>query len=264
MKIAGKQSIIFYLTIFLLASPLTAHTEEVLYTTEYEGKHSGLTVKTTRSLIRTADNEYLFVSVAKALFASIEEISQFKLQDDKIIPLSYRYKRSVFGAKKEEDIVFDWSNNTATYQEDDKPEKSAVHEAYIGLLDPSLYQLQLQRDLLNGAANLDYDFIREKRIKNYHFEVVGKDELKIGDTVHETIKIERVTDDNKKTVIWLIPEFHYQMGRIQHTDEDGDQHEMRMVSHSSNPALFGELLPSASDESRAPPPEESAADRLAE
>lgn len=263
MKIAGKQSIIFYLTIFLLASPLVADTEEVLYTTKYEGKHSGITIKTTRSLVRTADNNYLFVSVAKALFASIEEISEFKLQDGKLVPESYQYRRSIFGAKKEEDVIFDWKNDTATYQEDGKPERTTVHEAYIGLLDPSLYQLQLQRDLLSGETNLDYDFVREKRIKNYRFKVVGKDEMKVGDEIFETVKIERISDDDKKTVIWLIPEFHYQMGKIQHTDEDGNQHEMSIVSHSSDPALFADILRSE-DQSSASPPGESIPDRPAE
>lgn len=242
MKIAGNKSIIFYLAVFLLAPFLNVHAEEVLYTTKYEGKHSGITVKTTRTLVRTADNNYLFVSVAKALFASIEEISEFKLQDDQLIPESYQYRRSIFGTKKVEDVIFDWTNHTATYQEDGKPERTTVHEAFIGLLDPSLYQLQLQRDLLNDVTNLDYHFVREKQIKNYRFKLVGKDELKVGDETHAAVKIERITDDNKKTVIWLIPELHYQMGRIQHTDEDGDQHEMHIVSHTSNPSLFGDLL----------------------
>lgn len=242
MNSAGKKLIIFFISISLLASSLVARAEEVLYTTEYEGKHSGITIKTTRSLVRTAEDNYLFVSVAKAMFASIEEISQFKLRDDKIIPESYRYQRSVFGNKKEANIVFDWHDNTATYREKGKKNKPAVHQAYIGLLDPSLYQLQLQRDLLQGESSLNYDFVREKRIKNYHFKVVGKEDLKVGDKIYEAVKIERDDDDKKKTVIWLIPEFHYQMGKIQHTDEDGDQHELRIVSHSSNPELFGELL----------------------
>lgn len=263
MKIAGKQSIIFYLAFLLLAPSLMVQAEEVLYTTKYEGKHSGITIKTTRSLIRTTDNKYLFVSVAKALFASIEEISQFTLRDGKLIPESYQYRRSIFGTKKVEDVVFDWKNETATYQEEGKPDRTTVHDAYIGLLDPSLYQLQLQRDLLNGKTNLDYDFVREKRIKNYRFKVVGNDELKVGEQTFETVKIERISDDDKKTVIWLIPKFHYQLGRIQHTDEDGNQHEMRIVSHSSNPELFGDLL-QPEEQSGAPASAENTTNRLAE
>ncbi len=262
MTFTGKQLITFYITAFLLACPLIARTGEVLYTAEYEGKHSGLTVKTTRSLVRTEDNSYLFTSVAKAMFASIEEISHFKLENNRLVPLSYRYKRSIFGVKKEEDITFDWQEKTATYQEGGNPEKATVHEAYAGLLDPSLYQLQLQRDMLNGNAGLQYNFVREQRIKNYEFDVVGRDKLKIDGKVREAVKLERLNDDSKKTVIWLIPEFHYQMGKIQHT-EDGDQHEMTMTSYSSNPALFGELLRQDS-QSPASSAKKDAPDQLAE
>lgn len=216
--------------------------DTTLFTAKYKGKHSGLTITSTRELRQRDDGTFLFKSKVKSTFASITEQSVFTLGSapQKImIPQSYHYERSVFGAKTKEWINFDWENFVAHYEREKKPEKARTHELVIGMLDVPLYQLQLQRDVLAGEEQLHYTFVKPHKIKALAFQVDGEDTINVGDKAYKAIKVSRVnTEDDKETTVWLIPEFNYQIGKIVHVEEDGASYKIDLTSYSSNNALF--------------------------
>lgn len=105
--------------------------ETILFTAKYKGKHSGLSITSTRELTQKDDGSYEFFSKVKSTFASIEETSIFTLGDEPqriMIPQSYQYERRILGASTKEWINFDWVNFVAHYERKGKPEKSREHK----------------------------------------------------------------------------------------------------------------------------------------
>ncbi|MBU2986028.1 DUF3108 domain-containing protein [Saccharophagus degradans] len=216
--------------------------ETTLFTAKYKGKHSGLSITSTRELTQKDDGSYEFFSKVKSTFASIEETSIFTLGDEPqriMIPQSYQYERRILGASTREWINFDWENFVAHYERKGKPEKSREHKLVIGMLDVPLYQLQLQRDLIAGKTSLYYAFVKPHKIKSLAFKVEGEDTIHVGNKAYKAIKVARInTEDDKETFVWLIPELNYQIGKIVHVEEDGSSYRIDLTSYQSSEKLF--------------------------
>ena len=220
------------MTLLLFVFSTFAHSADPLFTATFSGKHSGFKVVTKRTLSAEGDNIYSLHSQAKSRFATIEETSRFTLSDDRLVPLYYDYRRKVFGIKKDREISFDWKNNRATFREGKDSKTVKNLDQYRELLDPSLYQLAIQRDIFLGKQQLSYDFVRDHRIKTYQFARAGEETLELDGKNLQTVKIERNEDNGpKKTTIWLIPELTFQIGKIEHTDEDGESYGMQLVDY---------------------------------
>lgn len=229
----------------LTAFTYSTQADTTLFTAKYKGKHSGMSISSTRQLIHKDDGTYLFKSKVKSTFASIEEESKFTLGTPPqriMIPHNYYYERSVLGAKTKEWINFDWTNFVAHYERKNKPEKAKEHPLVIGMLDVPLYQLQLQRDLIAGKTLLDYTFVKPHKIKSLAFKKEGEETINVGDKAYSAIKVSRInTEDDKETLVWLIPELNYQIGKIVHIEEDGASYRIDLTSYSANNALFNEF-----------------------
>lgn len=227
----------------LLLAPL-AWSGQTLFSSVYSGNLSGFKVKTTRSLVLNGDGSYRFSSIAKHSLGSITELSDFRLENDRIVPLKYHYKRSIIGFKRQEWIDFDWSKKQATYRRKGKSAHTTVHKLVDGMLDPSLYQLQLQRDVFRlqsdiKAGDLDYTFVKHRRIKQMPFRKLADEIVELNDVKYKAVKVERInTQDDKQTFVWLIPELNYQIGKIVHIDEDGDAYELKIGQYLADKAIF--------------------------
>lgn len=225
--------LVVVLTAFLCLPAATAST--VLFEATYKGEYSGWNVTLVRTLTQTEEGQYKLTSSAKNLFASIEESSLFNMKQNQIVPLDYRYSRKVFGTRKEEAIAYDWQKAIAQFERSDKPGKETIHELTPGVLDPSLYQLQLQKDLFTGKKELSYRFVKRNKIKNYDFDIVREETLTLGGKERRAVVLERAdVKDDRLTKVWLIPELHYQIGKIFHRDEDGDTYEIVLAHYRSD------------------------------
>ena len=221
----------------------------MLFSANYSGEHSGHKVKANRSLIVHEDGKFEFRSVVKHAIGSITEVSTFDLVDNVIIPTRYHYKRKIFGIGREEWINFDWDKKEAIYEHKGKAKKTTVHQLEAGMLDPSLYQLQLQRDMFQHEgkmpdAGLEYTFVKHRKIKNMPFEQLDNEQIKVGKKEYLAVKLQRVQEhqegdqnSNKLTTVWLAPELHYQIAKIRHID-DGDEFILELESFESSGAVF--------------------------
>ena len=209
--------------------------ETTLFDTTYEGKLAGLTIETRRTLTRLDDGTYLLKSKASNFMGSLSEISHFASDGADWRPVKYSYQRRIFGAKTTETIDFDWQGLTAFYTHSSKPERDAQLRLTSGVLDPALYQLRLQRDLVLGFEKLDYRFAKRDRIRHYLIEPAAIEDLRIRDKTYSAIKVERVnSDDDKQTYVWVIPDLYYLLGKIVHVEDDGDAHQMILTRHTIN------------------------------
>lgn len=239
----------YLLTLFLLILTSNSLGEELLFSSKYSGELDGYNITSTRTLSSMDDGNYRFQSTASHAIGSITETSDFSLVDGEIRPLRYHYFRKVFGFKKEESIDFDWENKKATYKHKGKSEKTHVHDIKPGMFDPSLYQLQLQRDAWASKGTLCdgkvvYDVVKRGNIKHMPFELLAKESLNIGGKTLEAVKVEtQKAGTARVTTVWLLPELNYQIGKIIHKDEDGDTYEILLENYTHNDAVFDAIYP---------------------
>lgn len=233
-------------SLLILSANSTATPEtnpQVLFQAHYEGKYSGMTIKSERKLSRNADNSYRLNSEVKNFIASIRESSEFKLSTTaQLQPQRYEYARKVLGYKAYDSIDFDWQQQQADTQRKDKPERARRLALDGNELDPALYQLQLQADLYNGKTELHYRVAKTNKIKLLAFEIVGKDVFTLGETAHNTLKIALIDPDtDKNTTIWVIPSLSYQIAKIEHVEENGDAFTIRLTGFDQQEALLHEF-----------------------
>lgn len=228
-----------------------AWSSQAVFKATYKGKHSGFKVKSTRELKFNGGRSYTLETSANAMFASINEVSEFLLNEEAlIIPLRYDYKRSVLGSKRQHSIEFDWSNLKANYVNKRSPEKNRSLELNAGMLDEPTFQLELQRKArtLKPSESVSFKYVKPVKIKNqlfYHYgtqniDLKGKnfDTLFLSTEAPEGVK---PSSDGKIIQVWLIPRYNYQIGKIKFIDEDDESYELVLTSYEYNNELMNKF-----------------------
>ena len=228
------------LTLLLTHLAPTRALANPLFEATYEGEYSNLNITMTRTLIKKG-NRYTLSSKAKSFMAKIEENSDFSIFNNTLRPHRYNYERKIFGVKKQEQLAFDWESLSASYTKGKKHEgaQSLVQKA----LDPTLYQLQLQRDLAQNPhqKSFDYTFVRRNQTKHYQFKREADTSMTFKGKPYPATVLTRTGEGEKETKLWLIPELAYALAKIRHTDEDGDTYEV-LLTHYSNTDAFKQFL----------------------
>lgn len=239
--------------IFAFLAALSAQTTyagqpQTVFKATYTGKHSGLKVKTTRTLNETREGIYSLNTEAKALFASIKENSRFTLDvAGNILPLQYEYKRRVLGVKKEREMEFDWQSLTAKYSKKKSEKPNRLLNLSAGMLDEPTFQLQLQKDVKHNPAikQLTYSYAKPGKIKTQLFYQHKPTTLNIMEKERNALFFStqapnqpNAQNNDKIIQIWVIPDYNYQIGKIKFIDEDGKAYELKLTSYWFNPELF--------------------------
>lgn len=174
----------------------------------------------TRELVQQPDGGWKFSQNAKAMIATIEEHSEFTASNQQLTPQRYRYFRKVLGKKRRALLTFDWSKNQVTNDVQDKPWKLAIP---TNTLDKLNYQLQLSLDLKHGKKELSYHVADGGTLKQYRFDILGKEELITPLGTLKTIKVRRMRNDGKKrdTIIWFAESMNYMLVKLSQTDNKG-------------------------------------------
>jgi hypothetical protein len=204
-----------------------------VFDNQYTAKLYGMSVEVTNRLKVLPNGNYELYFNADALIGGITEKSQFKwnAQEQTVIPLHYSYNRSGLGKNRDDNLSFDWNKREI---------HNPSHEITIAMnpaqkvQDNISYQLQLQQDLLAGKNNLTYPLTDGKKIKEYHFEIVGEEMLNtpLGDVI--TIKVKRTYKDaERSTYVWFAKNFHYMLVRLQQ-EENGSAYTIYLSKASLN------------------------------
>lgn len=176
-----------------------------------------MTGESQRSLTQK-DGNWTLSSSASALFATIEESSQFSLNQQQIQPLIYTYNRKVLGKTRKANLSFDWNTNRVENNVNDKPWSMDISK---GVLDKLSYQLQLQADVASGLTDLNYKVADGGRLKEYSFAVTGKETISTPAGDFESIRVERKydTDKGRSTQIWFAPALNYQLIQLRRVEK---------------------------------------------
>ncbi len=209
---------------------------ETLFKATYKGEYSNLNITMVRALNKT-EGRYQLTSKATSFMARIEESSDFMLQGSTLTPLHYNYERKIFGVSKKEALDFDWGNQVVVYSKNKKAEgQQKIHAA---MLDPTLYQLQLQLDLARNASKpfYNYTFARREQSKTYQFKQIGTSELAVNNTRYPVVIFTRVHEKESETLIWLIPALDFTIGKIERTEDDGSRYQILLTDYESLPTF---------------------------
>ena len=205
----------------------TAHadTDPVLipYKLTYAANLNGMDLDAEREL-RVSGNQYRMITSAKNLLGSITEEGSFTLDDrGVIVDQGYEYERSIIGMKKTEELSYDRNSGVARYETKKKKRQVKLEGDYLNRLS---YQVQLQRDLVNGTTPLQYQVISRGRLKDYRFEILGEETIDTPLGPFDTVKVRRVReDDDRETVMWFAPALNYLLVQLWQS-EDGDNHKL--------------------------------------
>jgi hypothetical protein len=190
------------------------------YTAEYTTTARGMSLSLKRELKRDKNDNYTLTNGGKMLVVGFHEVSVFKVQDGHIAPQSYVYQGTgLINRRREVHFTAGAETIRSLYKEEwyELPYTA-------GTLDRMSQQEQLRLSLLNDPTPKEDITIRVadgKRVKDYTLAFVGEEPLAtpLGDV--QTLHFERVHDDaDRKSDIWIAPEWDYLMVKTIHVEDD--------------------------------------------
>lgn len=206
------------------------------YTARYEASANGLAATATRSLENAGDNRYLLsntleASLAGQQLARLEQSSEFELDNQTVVPQNYSYQLSGV-SRASNAIAYNWEANIAISSEDDRSWQLDLHE---GVLDQLSYQVALRLTLINQAEQQPvyaFELIDGDEIDRHEYRVVGAESLDTPLGEIDALKLERIRaeDDDRRTEIWLAPEWEYLLARLVQVNSSGLRIELQLES----------------------------------
>lgn len=194
---------------------------------EYKSTFAGFGAKSSRELKEVEPGVWELSLKARNLIARYEETSQFILDENGYpVPQRHYFRGRLFGVSREEITVFDWQEKTASWQRGDDQRTAKLHQ---GVVDRILYQILVPMDVEAGKEKTTYEFVNRGDLRSYQFATMGTESMRFDDRQVETIKLERVYDeDEKQTTVWIAPELNYEIVKIIHHDDDGADYRMEL------------------------------------
>lgn len=189
---------------------------------EYSTRIYGIGVTVTHKLTDNEDGGQQLLFKADSWVGNIEEITQFQWSDDGVVePQKYVYKRRGLGRNRDTQLTFDWENELILNDIEDTSREMDISK---NLQDKISYQIQLQKDLIEGRNNLVYDIADGGELERYRFEIDGEETLDTPLGKVDTVRVKRSRDDDDRvTYAWLAKDWDFMLVRLQQK-EDGDSH----------------------------------------
>ncbi|GGO87582.1 hypothetical protein GCM10011348_41110 [Marinobacterium nitratireducens] len=181
-----------------------------------------LQVDAVRELRQQADGHWLLTSTADAGIAGVTESTRFRVDSNRVVPHTYQYHRKVLGKTRDAILSFDWTNARVTNDVEDKPWHMDIPP---GTLDKLAYQIQLRLDLPGGQRKLLYAVADGGTLKEYAFEVLGRETVSTpaGDFSAIKVQRDRGEDADRETYIWFAPELDYMIVKLWQIESDGKE-----------------------------------------
>ena len=170
---------------------------------EYRVEIDGIRAKGTRSLSQSDSGQYKLLQSVSVLLASLEEESNFIVEEQGIVPINYRFEQQGLGARK---TTIQFNGTTADVN---RKGKASQLELPQGFQDPLTFILQLQAATSCGDSikTLKIPLVKSKGVSEVVFVKGESFVVKSGekDLVLETWQ--RVEGD-KTEKVGLVPELN--------------------------------------------------------
>ena len=225
---------LLWLPLILLLSPVTTSgaagagkpTVELRpYVAEYKTKARGFNLNITRQLETSENDSYVLTNRGRILVGGFHEVSVFSVQDRQILPKSYVYRGTGLVDRRREVHFSQATGAISSLYKDEWYELPYTPQT----LDRMSQLEQLRLVLLSEPEPLDRLTLRVadgRRVKDSELVLVAEEVLQTPLGKVDTLHFERLHDDDeRKSDIWLAPEWDYLMVKTVHI-EDGDPVEM--------------------------------------
>ncbi|SEL04217.1 Protein of unknown function [Colwellia chukchiensis] len=231
--------IALFLSCFTLANEVESGTARVMvpaFSAEYTILHKSKAVGTATRKLSYLDNglaQYSYhTDIEWLIFSDTrDEISQLKIDGNKVTPMRYEYKREGTGSDKHYKWRYDIANNSA-YNE--LKDRSKSIDFPVNIQDPLSYHLQHRLNMLTNPEQKHYVYPVVKTsgsIKNYVYQYDGEEELMLPYGLVKTIKLKREVIEKKRiTYAWFAPELDYLLVKLQQIKGDVEQFEAQLKS----------------------------------
>lgn len=197
------------------------------YTAEYDVRDGRRRVARAEFSVRQiADGRYVFSSEARArglyrllLPDPAVERSEFVIDEDVIVPLSFRYEDGSRNGEDNYSVDFDAAAGEARVS---GPAGSGTFPFDEGLLDRGSLQVALMRDLGACRTPGPYTYIDEDGIRTYRYERLEDMPAETGIGTLETVRFSQQREgSSRQTNIWLAPDLAFLPVRIEQV-RDGE------------------------------------------
>ncbi|MCB1649654.1 MAG: DUF3108 domain-containing protein [Pseudomonadales bacterium] len=200
----------------------------------YQAKALGLSASATRRQSVTGEDTILLenrisLTILGANIGTVVEASEFRWQQDHVLPLHYRYDQSGISSSHES-IAFDWEQNQAHSRSDDENWDLDISS---GVLDKLSYSVQLAQDLQQtNGSEFHYRVLDEDEIKEQTYRVLAEEVLNTPLGKLNTVKVERVREDDspRSTTVWLARDWDYLLVRLEQVSRSGTKTELMLES----------------------------------
>jgi len=158
------------------------------------------------------------------------ETSTLSIQDGKVTPHHYVYKREGTGRDK----FYEWD-----YQFANKSAKDLVKNRQIsierpeGLQDKLSYHLQNRLNLINNPEQKRFIYpviSTSGKVKDYLYQYDGEEELMLPYGLIKTIRLKRETPEKKRvTYAWFAPSLNYLLVKLYQVKAGAEQFEAQLA-----------------------------------
>lgn len=204
------------------------------YNATWKGGWFPINVDAQRSLHYKEDGTAILKFEADSAIAGLQEISTFKIVDNTVQPLQYRYLRTGLFKESDRNQIFDWDNKRIINGDTQKVFGDHWHDK---VQDNLSYNLQASIDLNNGKSQLNYPVFDRSKVKDFTFQMIGYESLQTQVGMLRTIKIEQVEKkkkSKKKTYIWFAKDYDYLLVRLIQEQKDGQTYQIDLTSAEIN------------------------------
>jgi len=166
---------------------------------------------------------------------SLTERSRFRVEgeDDRLVPLQYRFVHDKGDKKKIESVDFHWDQGVA--EAVDKGETAEL-ELTEGVIDRMILPLAIRRDLSRGSARFTYQLVDSNKLKTYEFEIAERERVETPAGTFHTLKVVRTDDPDKEVVFWCAPTLDYLQVKFVRREKGDPTLELKLESVTGLPA----------------------------
>lgn len=231
-----------------ISNPLIVQPFIATYSILHKSDPVGTSTRTLKKLV-DGNFEYSYHSKIKWLIFSDKrrETSILKVDDNKVIPISYLYKRKGTGRDKSYHWSFDHNESTATNIKDNRTIKLDITN---GLQDKLSYHLQHRINLIKAYETPDTEDIAKKNsfsysvvstsgsIKDYVYQNDGEEELVLPYGLIKTVRFKReVLEKKRVTYAWFAPELDFLLVKLYQVKAGVEQFEAQLTTLTVNDVI---------------------------
>lgn len=179
-----------------------------------------------RSLRHLGSGRYRMEQIAKSFLLTRREISEFKMKNCNIKPLSYRYEQSGIGRDSRQLLDFSADQSEVTY-EADKKQQQIILPQDRRIYDRLSETIALQCLLIERGAEPDtlkdplkLTVVDKGSIRDHVFAITSTETIQMAKSEMKALRVERVRDtDDRQTILWFAPGHNYALIKMQQIND---------------------------------------------